>query len=132
MVSRVLAKTTMDKLQNPIPGSGGALGVTIIGQTMRVKGSIVSAEEVHLNGELDGQIDVAGRLTIGKDGKANADIKAKEVVVAGSAKGNVQTTERIVLRSGANLEGDVKTAGIVIEDGAYFKGGIDIARPPSS
>ena len=64
--------------------------------------------------------------------RANASIKAREVIVVGSAKGNIETIERLVLRAGANVEGDVKTARIVIEDGAYFKGGVDIARPPSS
>jgi cytoskeletal protein CcmA (bactofilin family) len=77
-------------------------------------------------------MEVDGRLTIGVGGKANANIKAAEVVVAGSAKGNIETMGRFVLRAGANLEGDVKAAAIVIEDGAYFKGGVDIARPPSS
>ena len=52
--------------------------------------------------------------------------------MAGSAKGNVETIGRLVLRAGASLEGDVKAAGIVIEDGAYFKGEVDIARQPSS
>jgi len=77
-------------------------------------------------------MEVDGRLTIGTDGKANANIKAGEVIVAGSAKGNVETMGRFVLRAGASVEGDVKAAGIVIEDGAYFKGGVDVARPPSS
>ena len=54
------------------------------------------------------------------------------MILAGSAKGNVETIDRLVLRAGANLEGDVKTARIVIEEGACFKGGIDIVRPPSS
>jgi hypothetical protein len=74
----------------------------------------------------EGQIEVDGRLTIGTGGNANANIKAGEVVMAGSAKGNIETTGRLVLRAGASLEGDVKAAGIAIEDGAYFKGGVDI------
>jgi cytoskeletal protein CcmA (bactofilin family) len=99
---------------------------------MRIQGTITSREDVQLNGDCDGQMEVDGRLTIGVGGKANANIKAAEVVVAGSAKGNIETMGRFVLRAGANLEGDVKAAAIVIEDGAYFKGGVDIARPPSS
>jgi cytoskeletal protein CcmA (bactofilin family) len=64
-------------------------------------------------------------------GNADADVKAGEVVMTGSAKGNVETAGRLLLRAGASLEGDVKAGGIVIEDGAYFKGGVDIIRPPS-
>ena len=82
-----------------------------------------------VNGELSGELELNHRLTIGPKGKVEAGVKAKEVIIAGSVKGNVDASERITLRAGANLVGDVKTAGIVIEDGAYFKGGIDITRP---
>ena len=58
----------------------------------------------------------------------NANIKAKEIIVFGPIKGNVESESRVSLRTGASIVGDIKTAGIVIEDGAYFKGGIDISR----
>jgi cytoskeletal protein CcmA (bactofilin family) len=105
---------------------------TLIGETMKIKGEVTSRETLQLNGELEGKVDLDGRLTVGPKGKASADIKAKEVDVAGSVQGNIDATERIVLRKGANLVGDVRTAGIVIEDGAYFKGGVDIAKPSAS
>ena len=109
-----------------------ATGRTVIGESMRIKGEVKSKEELHLNGELDGSLEVSERLTIGPKGKAKANIKAREIDVAGSVQGNVDAKDRITLRKGANLVGDVKTAGIVIEDGAYFKGGIDIARPATA
>jgi cytoskeletal protein CcmA (bactofilin family) len=99
---------------------------------MRIQGTMTSREEVQLNGDWDGQMEVDGRLTIGAGGMANANIKAGEVIVAGSAKGNVETIGRLVLRAGASLEGNVKATGVVIEDGAYFTGGVDIVRPPSA
>jgi cytoskeletal protein CcmA (bactofilin family) len=101
---------------------------TVIGETMRIKGSMVSREDLLLNGELEGQLDMQNRLTIGPKAKVSANLKAREADISGSVKGNIEAAERIVLRQGANLVGDVRTAGIVIEDGAYFKGGIDIAR----
>jgi cytoskeletal protein CcmA (bactofilin family) len=104
---------------------------TLIGETMRIKGNVISKEALQLNGELEGQVDLDDRLTIGPKGKATANIKAKEVDIAGAVQGNVNASERVVLRKGANLVGDVKTAGIMIEDGAYFKGGIDISKPAS-
>jgi cytoskeletal protein CcmA (bactofilin family) len=100
----------------------------VIGATMRIKGELSSSEDVVLDGELEGRLDLKSRLTVGPKGKADASITATEVVVSGSIKGNVDASERIILHKGANLVGDVKTSGIVIEDGAYFKGGIDIAR----
>ena len=112
--------------------SGGSVGATTIGESMRIKGEITSSEELFVNGEVEGKLELKHGLTIGPHGKANASIRAKEVIVAGSVKGNVEASERVILRKGANLVGDVKTAGIVIEDGAYFKGGIDIARPDAA
>jgi cytoskeletal protein CcmA (bactofilin family) len=101
----------------------------LIGETMRIKGDIFSKDELRIEGEVEGKLESQNRLTIGPNGKADANIKASEVIIAGTVKGNVEANQRIVLRKGANLVGDVKTAGIVIEDGAYFRGGIDIARP---
>src|SRR5271167_2467922 len=111
---------------SPTTGSGS---VTVVGETIRIQGTLTSNEEILVNGELSGQLELNHRLTIGPKGKVEAGVKAKEVIIAGSVKGNVDAAERITLRAGANLVGDVKTAGIVIEDGAYFKGGIDITRP---
>ncbi|SRR5579885_2744029 len=112
---------------NPAQSSVG--DGALIGETMRIKGEIFSRDELRIDGEVEGKLESHNRLTINATGKADAVIKAAEVVVAGTVKGNVEATQRIVLRKGANLVGDVKTAGIVIEDGAYFRGGIDITRP---
>ena len=123
----------MQKDQSPsspsyaVPSSGG--DGAVIGETMRIKGEIFSRDELRIDGEVEGKLESQNRLTVNAKGKADATIKAAEVVIAGTVKGNVEATQRIVLRTGANLVGDVKTAGIVIEDGAYFKGGIDITRP---
>ena len=101
---------------------------SVIGASVLIRGQIVSREDLRLEGEAEGKLDVEGRLTVGQHGKARCDITAKEVVMSGSVQGNIEATERVVLTKGAELTGDVKTAGIVIEDGAYFKGGIDIIR----
>jgi cytoskeletal protein CcmA (bactofilin family) len=106
-------------------------GRAFVGATMRITGEIFTTEEMRIDGHIEGRFESRNRLTIGAGGEANASIKAQEVDVAGSVKGNVEAVDRIILRNGANLIGNVKTAGIVIEDGAYFKGGIDIARSES-
>ena len=58
-----------------------------------------------------------------------ANIKAREVAIFGVVKGNVEVSEKIAIREKGSLIGDIKTAGISIDDGAYFKGSIDIVRP---
>jgi cytoskeletal protein CcmA (bactofilin family) len=95
---------------------------------MKIVGQVLSDEELYVDGELDGSLELRNRLTIGPTGKVKANIKAQEVIVFGSIRGNVEAENRISLRAGATIVGDIKTAGIVIEDGAYFKGGIDISR----
>jgi len=95
---------------------------------MTVKGEVYSREELHVDGEIQGSIDLQHRLTVGPNGKIRANVTAKEVVVQGSIQGNVQSAEKIIIRDKGSLVGDIKTAGIVIEDGAYFKGSIDITK----
>ena len=99
---------------------------------MTVKGEVHSREELYIDGEVQGSIELQHRLTIGPNGKIRATVKAREVVVHGTIQGNVQASEKIILREKASLVGDIKTAGIVIEDGAYFKGSIDITRMESA
>lgn len=101
--------------------------VSIIGETMRIKGDIKSREDMQINGHLEGKLDSENRLTVGSNGKLIASVKAREADIGGTLEGNIEAVERVVLRKGANLVGDVRTGGITIEDGAYFKGGIDIA-----
>jgi len=100
-----------------------------IGKTTRLQGEIYSEEELYLDGEVEGSVEVRHLLTIGPNGTVKANVKARELVVSGSIHGNVEASDRISIMKGASIVGDVKTAGIVIEDGAYFKGGIDILRP---
>ncbi len=110
----------------------GRTSTTIIGSSMNIKGSLQSSENVELNGQFEGQMDVKARLSVGAQAKATANLKVAELTVAGSVQGNVDATGRVTLRTGANLVGDIKTPGIVIEDGAFFKGGIDITRAPAT
>jgi cytoskeletal protein CcmA (bactofilin family) len=65
---------------------------------------------------------------VGPNGKVRADIKARELTILGSVRGNVEISGKLAIRGNGSLVGDVRTAGISIDDGAYFKGGIDIVR----
>lgn len=108
------------------PGRGGQ---AILGKSVIVKGQIVSREDLTIDGEVEGTVELQEhRLTIGPNGKVTATVKAREVVVLGTLHGNVETRDRIHIRKEAKLVGDIHTARIEIEDGAYFKGNIDIVR----
>jgi cytoskeletal protein CcmA (bactofilin family) len=100
-----------------------------IGASMTIKGEIRAREELLVDGEVEGTLESQSLLTIGPNGKVKANIKAREVVVYGSLRGNVEVAEKIAIREQGSLVGDIKAAGISIDDGAYFKGSIDIVRP---
>jgi cytoskeletal protein CcmA (bactofilin family) len=104
-------------------------GNAVLGKSVIVKGQIFSREDLTIDGEVEGTVELQEhRLTVGPNGKVLANIKAREVVVLGTVHGNVETTDKIDIRKEAKLVGDIKTARIVIEDGAYFKGSVDIVR----
>jgi cytoskeletal protein CcmA (bactofilin family) len=100
-----------------------------IGKSVLIKGTIISREDLYLDGEFEGGVELQEhRLTIGPNGRVQANIKAREIVVIGTIHGNVEASEKIEVRKEAKLVGDIRTARIVIEDGAYFKGSIDIVK----
>ncbi len=104
--------------------------VATIGKSVIVKGELSGSEDLFVDGEVDGSIALRGQsLTIGPNGRVRANIEARNVVVHGRVDGDVHATDRVDLRKSASLTGDISTARISIEDGAYFKGTIDIQKP---
>jgi cytoskeletal protein CcmA (bactofilin family) len=100
-----------------------------IGPSMTIKGEIRAREELLVDGEVEGLLESQSLLTVGPNGKVRANIKAREVVIFGSVRGDVEVSEKIAIREQGSLIGNIKSAGISIDDGAYFKGSIDIMRP---
>ncbi|HTT63422.1 MAG TPA: polymer-forming cytoskeletal protein [Bryobacteraceae bacterium] len=104
-------------------------GSATIGKAVKIAGQIFSREDLYVDGDVEGTVELMDhKLTIGPNGKVHAGVKAREVVALGVIQGNVEASERIEIRKDAKLVGDIKTARIVIEDGAYFKGSIDIVK----
>ena len=104
-------------------------GSASIGKAVKINGQIFSKEDLYVDGDVEGTIELAeNKLTIGPSGRVQAGIKAREVVVLGAIQGNVEAMDKLDIRKDAKLVGDIKTARIIIEDGAYFKGSIDIVK----
>ena len=105
-------------------------GQAHIGKSVIVKGEISSSEDLFVDGEVRGAIELRDHsLTVGPNGKVEANVTAREIVVQGTLNGNLHATEKIEIRKTGSLLGDLTTARIIIEDGAYFKGSIDILKP---
>ena len=107
------------------PSSSAAIGASMV-----IVGEIYSREELLVDGEVDGKLELQHRLTVGPNGKVRATIKAREVVVYGNVQGDVEVSDKITIKKNGSLVGDIRTAGIIIDDGAYFKGSIDIVKSP--
>jgi cytoskeletal protein CcmA (bactofilin family) len=105
-----------------------AVPTAAIGPSMYIKGEIRLREELLVDGDVEGRVESEGLLTVGANGKVRANIKAREVVIFGSVRGDVEVTGKIAIREQGSLIGNIKSAGISIDDGAYFKGSIDITR----
>jgi cytoskeletal protein CcmA (bactofilin family) len=105
-------------------------GSATIGKAVKVVGQIFSREDLFVDGDLEGTVEaLEHKLTIGPNGTVHAGVKAREVAVLGTIQGDVEATDKIEIRKDAKLVGNIKTARIIIEDGAYFKGSIDIVKP---
>ena len=101
-----------------------------IGKSLIVKGELTGSESLYIDGKVEGAINLPGnRVTVGRNGQVAANIVAREIVVLGKVRGNCQASDRVDIRSEGSLTGDVIAARISIEDGAFFKGGIDIRKP---
>ncbi len=106
----------------PAPG-----GFANIGKSINIKGELSGSEDIYVDGQVDGSIQMSGNsLTIGSNGRVHANVSAKNVTVSGSLDGNILASERTELRKTAVVNGDVQTKRIAIEEGAYFKGKLEI------
>ena len=101
-----------------------------IGKSLVIKGEVTGSESLYIDGRVEGSINLAGnRVTVGRNGVVAANINAREIVVLGKVRGNLVASDRVDIRSEGSLTGDVVAQRISIEDGAFFKGGIDIRKP---
>lgn len=104
-------------------------GRTQLGRSMVVKGDLSGSEDLVISGQFEGAINVQGHcLTIGPEGKVKAEIQAARVVIHGTVHGNISVKERVEIYKTGNVVGNLVAPGISIEDGAYFKGKIEILR----
>jgi cytoskeletal protein CcmA (bactofilin family) len=100
-----------------------------IGKSVIIKGELSGSEDLYVDGVVEGTIQLqSNNLVIGPNGQVRASIHAKGVAVQGKVEGNIRATERTELRKSAAVVGDIFTQRIAIEEGAYFRGKVDIQR----
>ena len=121
-----------EPVARPVPSAAAGDQATV-GKGLVFKGEITGSESLFVDGKVEGSINLPGnRVTIGRNGQVAASIIAREIVVLGKVRGNVTASDRVDIRAEGALTGDVAAARISIEDGAFFKGGIDIRKPEAN
>jgi cytoskeletal protein CcmA (bactofilin family) len=117
----------------PATASTTSGGTARLGASLHVKGEITGNEDLAIDGSVEGLVHLEDRkLTVGASARVTADVIAREVVVYGNVKGNLRARDRIEIKKDGSVVGDLTTARIMIEDGAYFKGSIEIDKAGDS
>jgi cytoskeletal protein CcmA (bactofilin family) len=112
---------------NPIKTVTAPVDQATIGRTLVIKGEISGSEALYIDGRIEGKITMPdSRVTIGRNGKVDASITAREVVVMGKVNGNISCSDRVDIRAEGSVTGDISTVRISVEDGAALKGGIQV------
>jgi cytoskeletal protein CcmA (bactofilin family) len=112
---------------NPVKTTTAPIEQATIGRTLVIKGEIIGAEALYIDGRIEGKITMPdNRVTIGRNGVVQANITAREVVVMGKVSGNIECSDRVDIRSEGSVTGEVSTVRISVEDGAVLKGGIQV------
>lgn len=109
-----------------------ARNMACLGSTLTIKGEISGDEDLQIDGKVEGPVSLRNhRLTVGLGAQLNSEINAREVVVYGTAVGNIRVRDRVEIKKNGEVIGDITTARLSIEEGAYFKGHIEIERSKS-
>ena len=112
---------------NPVKTVTAPVDQATIGRTLTIKGEISGSEALYIDGCIEGKIIMPeSRVTIGRNGKVDASIQAKEVVIMGRVTGNIECSDRVDIRAEGSVSGDITTVRISVEDGAALKGGIQV------
>jgi len=102
-------------------------GSARLGQSIRIEGTLTGNEDLTLNGSVKGQVNLKGHsLTVGPDGKIEANLSAKSVIVEGQVNGNITAADKIQLTPSGTVTGDLQAPRIALEDGAKFSGRMDM------
>jgi cytoskeletal protein CcmA (bactofilin family) len=124
-----MEKRMPDTTPRPAPANVSGQPASVLGRSIALKGELTGKEDLVVEGQFEGTIDVAEHtVTVGSQGQVKSEIRARHVVVHGSVTGKITAREKIDIRRTGNVTGDLVSAGVAIEDGAYFKGSIEILR----
>ena len=110
--------------------SSSASGRATIGPSISIKGDVTGSEDLLIQGRVDGSITLDNyAVSVGNDGRVTANITGRVITIEGNVEGDLTAEEQIVLRGSAQVHGDIKAPRVVLEDGATFRGLVDMGAP---
>ncbi len=115
--------TSQQSNSAPAPAPSGG----ILSRGVSIKGSVKFTNELLIDGEVEGEINSTGTLTVGEHARIRGEIKAKSVKVKGNVEGNISATERCELQPGCTLHGDIEAPRLVVDENASFFGSAKVA-----
>jgi cytoskeletal protein CcmA (bactofilin family) len=124
-------KLTEQKPFTPVPRPETTAENTVIGENISIEGNIRGNEHLVIEGSMKGNIEMEKyNFTVGSKGRVEGEIKAQNVKVSGQMIGNIKTQGKVEITKEADFMGDIKAKSISIEDGAYFKGSVELDQEP--
>jgi cytoskeletal protein CcmA (bactofilin family) len=124
-------KNAEQKPLRPVPGPGASSEKTVIGEKIAIEGNIHGEEHLMIEGSMKGNVEMEKHnFAVGSKGRVEGEIKAQSVRISGQMIGNVKTKGKVEITKEADFMGDIKAKSISVEDGAYFKGSIELEREP--
>lgn len=110
-----------------------ASGRATIGPSISIRGDVTGSEDLVIQGRIDGSVTLDQHsVAVGSEGRVNANISGRVIMVEGTVEGDLTAKEQIVLRGTAHVLGDIKAPRVVLEDGATFRGLVDMASAPAN
>lgn len=120
---------TKSALESPRIHGSATRAPAWLGPGLKIRGQVTGTEDLQVECKVDGPISLGGhRLTVGPNAHISGEITASEVIVLGQVTGNLLASGRVEIKNHGSVVGDLTTSRIMIEEGAYFKGAIEIAH----
>lgn len=99
----------------------------MIGSTIKITGDVTGDEDLIIEGKVEGEIKIQShQVTVGKSGQVKANVTAKNIKIEGSVRGDITGNEKVVIANSGNVRGNIVAPRVTLEDGAVFKGSIDM------
>lgn len=102
---------------------------TLINEGCKISGLLTGLGTFLINGEIDGDCDVEGSVTVAANGSWKGSIKATDIIVAGHVEGDIVAAGKVEITDTARITGTVSGEAIAVAEGAIVEGVMKTTGP---